>query len=109
MKRNEAIDALLAPEAGAWWQENGPSNWRGVIALGGTNFTALQAAAEEALKKVAKAKTLQDLRNINVSYSGGFDFHYGAHFSCPEEHRVAELRREADALEQNLKLKASVV
>ena len=105
MNRNEAIEAMLKPETGQCWSDNGHSNWRGVIAVGGTDFKALKIAAEEAMRKIAACKSLRDLRNINLSHSGSSDFHYFARFACPDEHRVAELRREADELEKKADLK----
>lgn len=105
MNDHEAVEVILAAEKGKCWSDNGPSNWKGVIVIGGTEFKALKVAAKEALAKIEKCQSIHDLRNINLSYTGGFDLHYWARFSCPTEARIAELREEADDLERRLQIK----
>lgn len=78
--------------------------WKMEIKIEGRDFNALKALTQQALARIAEARTYKDLQYINMGCSdlGGQIGGYHATFSCPIEDHIAQLRQEANELEASL-------
>lgn len=78
-------------------------SWKMTIRLSAGTFESLKHIAKHILGDVERAKTFREWPIAGGGSGGGNSWtNYSVEYSCPAEARIAQLRREADALEASL-------
>jgi hypothetical protein len=78
--------------------------WTMTVILFGDTFPLLQGVAKNIFDQVAKAESYKEMPVMGSGGGGpGTNAGYSVEYSCPVEHRIKELRREADELEASVK------
>lgn len=84
--------------------------WRVSVTISATSQEDLSAGVAAWASEITKAKSYRDYWQVNVNSRCGVSgrgFSYNTTCEGPIEERIADLRREADALEQSLGAKRS--